>query len=192
LVGRVNQYLGGWGLGLACAELGRTYNDAPVAPLRGGGYAETVFSALRQVGYARFVALPQAGKRSSSAAVLGITESSTTRPLAIGAIEQALLTGEAEIPSREVIEAFADCVVDRGGRIVADPKDPRLRQDFAIAGYALYLIQARAKGLPTVAGNGIDTPSMRQYRRMLEQSMGRDPLGRTRGTYPRDREGAWR
>ena len=93
--------------------------------------------------------------------------------MAIGALEQALQTGDVDIPSAEVLRSIMDCVVDAKGKILAGPRGHD--EDMILAGWALAVCQTLANSLQPPRVREQDT-SMGQFREALKREFGRDVL----------------
>jgi hypothetical protein len=170
LVGRINQYLGGWGLGSAAVEVAKTYNQAAICVARGGGYGESVLSAIRQAGYSNLTSTVKDASIAQGGGQLGFTETHESRGRAIGALQQALTTGDAVIPSAAVISCLKNCIIDPHGKILAGPRGHD--EDMICAGIALSIIQTRGKWLSPVQ-EVVRESGMRDA---LKKTFGRDIL----------------
>jgi Zn-dependent alcohol dehydrogenase len=110
---------------MAALECAKAYRNAQVYVARGGGYGEAVLSALRVAGYRNVGSELDAAKARQQRDTLGVTESAETRIKAMQAVSSMLQRGQDDIPSRDVIRCFGNCIVDRAGKIVArSGKDP--------------------------------------------------------------------
>jgi hypothetical protein len=170
LVGRINQFLGGWGLGSAAVEVAKTYNNASICVARGGGFGESVFSAIRQSGYSNLTSIIRSESIGQSGNALGFTETHESRGRAIEALRQALTTGDAVIPSEDVISCLKNCIIDSKGKILAGPRGHD--EDMICAGIALSIIQTRGQWLPKVVQPAHESG----MRTALKGAFGRDVL----------------
>jgi hypothetical protein len=175
LVGRINGYMGGWGIAMAAAQVADAYptggRPSLIFPLRGGGQSEAALSALRVAGYAIGHDY-DAGKMQDGESYLGVSETSKTRGMAMEAVSTALVTGDVTIRSRAVIECFKRCIVDASGKIVAGPGSHD--EDLVLAGHALRLMRNTAGMIPPVPVEREST-SAAEFKRAFRESFGTVP-----------------
>lgn len=167
LVARVNDYLGGYGLGQLLALLARRYGNALVDPAVTGGYGEAVLSGLRQAGYGRIFHQQTVTKPGDQRVQLGHTETETLRNECIGALEWALGGDAVLIESKAVIQCLRDCVKDERGKIVGGPASGWHDEDLICAGRGCWHILNRQPPKPAA-------PSIEPRSEWLERAvMGR-------------------
>jgi len=121
LVARVNAYLGGYGLGQACAIVARRYNQALITPLVTGGYGESILTGLRLAGYHKIGVQRTERAPGKWDTRLGVTETAALRAKAIEGIEAALQSDSILVESAAVVQCLKDCVVDANGKVLAGP-----------------------------------------------------------------------
>lgn len=185
-VGRVNEYLGGWGLGLAAVEAAKAFNNAKIYVLRGGGYGESVFSAIRTAKYHNLGVLPSSGKRKQTFTQLGVVESGDARAEAMTAIQDAMVQGSATINCADTVRCLMRCIVDETGKIVG--KDGDHDEDLVLTGYALRICSSPA-GAPSPLRDPDKMTSAQNFEAAYERSMGR-PLRAPQTIGPTD-NGRW-
>lgn len=168
LVARVNEYLGGYGLGMAAAIIAKRYRNALVDVEMNGGYGEAVLTGLRVSEYWN-MNRQQYFDRSTSqwASRLGFNNDETFRGKMVGAVDRALKTDSCIILSADVIDALIGCIKDENGKILADTKNHD--EDLILAGAAQVFI-----------GNQSDRPEIAEEPRLdfeetLAREMGRLP-----------------
>jgi hypothetical protein len=169
-VGRVSHYLGGWGLGLAAVEAGKAFNNAKIYVLRGGGYGESVFSAIRTSGYRHLGELPASGKRRETFTQLGVVENAQARAEAMTAVQDAMVQGSCTINSADTVKCLMRCIVDETGKIVGKPGDHD--EDLVLTGYALRICASPA-GAPAVVREDRPLTSAQNFDRAFERTNGR-------------------
>ena len=173
-VGRVNDYLGGWGLGLAAVEAGKAFNNAKIYVLRGGGYGESVFSAIRTANYPYIGHLPASSKTRHTFTQLGVAETHDARAEAMTAIQDAMVQGSATINSADTVKCLMRCIVDEAGKIVGKPGDHD--EDLVLTGYALRICSSPA-GAPGPERDPEKMTSAQCFDDAFERSMGRPRRG---------------
>lgn len=136
LCARVNEYLGGYGLGQAMALVGRRYGYCEADPAVTGGYGESVLSGLRQAGYQHIAHNQRHDRPGRWMQRLGFHESPTSNAEWFGAMESALKTRGVTILSRDVVRCLKDLIKDETGKILGGPGYHD--EDWVCAGRAVY------------------------------------------------------
>lgn len=126
LLAEYNGYLGAFGLGVLAAALARQYGDATVDPESNSGWGEGVLRGLAEAGYGNVSHTRKMAQPGRFEVDLGFLTSHTTRGAMIEAIQawiDAYRGGipYARCPSRRVLQALRDCVLDDLGRVAAAP-----------------------------------------------------------------------
>lgn len=168
LVARLNASIGGFGLGMAAAMLGKRYGNALVDPAVTGGYGESVLTGLRVADYWNINRQEFFDRETKEwASRLGYNEDQAFAAKIRGAIDRAILTDSCEIPSADVISCLTHCQFDENGKIVGEYKYPD--EDLVLAGAAQLFIGNQSER-PEVA----EEPRL-DFEETLAREMGRRP-----------------
>lgn len=119
LVARINDYVGGHGIGYAGGWIAKLYNNALVKPLVTGGYGQSVLSGLRAAGYSNIEHHWAEDRPGEPRLHLGTTETNNTVGEWVGAAEAVLRNDTVLVESEDVIATLEDLIRDEKGRVVA-------------------------------------------------------------------------
>jgi hypothetical protein len=123
---RYNGYCGAYGLGRLAAGVGRQYGMALVDPETTGGYGGPCLTALSDAHYGNVSQQPVETRPGEWEPQLGFQTTTATRPAMISAVQEWLRAYRAghkyaRCPSRAVIDALRDFILDAHGKPIAAP-----------------------------------------------------------------------
>ena len=139
-----NGYIGAYGLGWIAATLAKKYSSGGVAAVvapEGNAWAGPMLTALADARHFNIFRDDKVDRPGQEGMRLGFVNSDATRPLFIGALENAMARDDVVIQSPEVVQCMRDCIIDRNGKIVAGPGYHD--EDMILAGAALHIIHRR-------------------------------------------------
>jgi len=139
-----NGYIGPYGLGMIAAHLAKRYSNGGVPALtapESGPWQGPTLSALNDAGVYNILHDRKMDTPGHEYAKLGFENTEQTRPMFIGALEEALERNNAIINSPETVQCLRDCVIDPKGKIVAG--SGYHDEDLILAGAALHIIKQR-------------------------------------------------
>lgn len=146
---RYSGYVGSYGLGSLAAHYAKRYKRAQIDVDMGGGYGGPFLTALSAHRYGNIRRDVDPDKPGQMGARLGFRTTASNRGEIVGAIQQAIISDDIVVPSREVVECLMNVTVDESGRPSgAKAKRGRFDEDMICLGRGLYLLQIMPKPRP--------------------------------------------
>lgn len=146
IVARYNGYVAPYGLGSLAAVLARKYNRAQVDLDMTGGYGGPFLTALSKAHYGNIRRDIDPDKPGQMQSRLGFRISASNRGEIVGSVQQAIVSDDIVVPSREVLECLMNVVVDESGRPSgAKARRGRFDEDMILLGRILYLLSIMPK-----------------------------------------------